>query len=154
MSEVRWLSEKEQEAWRAFQQMRLLLVSHLNRDLHEKSGLSDADYEVMVHLSEAPSHRMRLLNLGCALRWEKSRLSHQLSRMEVRGLVARSECPTDGRGAFFALTAAGWDTLVAAAPFHVAAVRKAFVDGLTAEELQTFGDLSRKIISRLTENEQ
>ena len=79
------------------------------RDLLVDSGLSDADYMVLVHLSEAEAERMRMNDLAARLNWSKSRLSHQLARMQARGLVDRAECPSDARGAFAVLGPAGLD---------------------------------------------
>ena len=99
-----WLTEEEQLAWRGLLQMTSQLNARLNRQLQEDYGLSLTDYEVLVVLSEAPEGRRRVFEIADALAWEQSRVSHQLARMQRRGLVARQECPTDARGAFAVLT--------------------------------------------------
>src|ERR1700756_308680 len=119
-----WLSADEQRAWRTYLRMSSLLPAALNRELQQDSGLTLPEYEVLVQLSEAPQHRLRPYQICDALNWEQSRLSHQLTRMERRGLVSRQECAADGRGAFIELTAAGADAIGTAAPQHVAAVRR------------------------------
>ena len=93
---------------------------------------------MLVQLSEAPEHRLRPFQICEALNWEQSRLSHQLTRMERRGLVARQECKADGRGAFIELTAAGADAIGAAAPRHVAAVRRLVFDRLSDAQRAAF----------------
>src|SRR5947199_9866319 len=118
MAGTRWLDDREQAAWRGFLAMRSRLLSHLGRELQRQSGLSDADYAVLVELSEAPRRRLRLGALGARLDWEKSRLSKQISRMTGRGLVEREECATDGRGAFAVLTKTGLQAVQTAAPLH------------------------------------
>ena len=103
---TRWLDEREARAWRSLQAVLQPLETALNRQLARDSALSTADYTVLVVLSEADHHRMRIRELVCATGWEKSRVSHQIRRMETRGLVVRQECPTDARGAFTRLTSA------------------------------------------------
>src|SRR5579864_681055 len=103
MSEPRWLSESEERAWRRYRRMRALLDLQLSRDL-ARDGLSEPDYDVLSTLSEAEGDRWRVTEFARRLLWDQSRLSHHLSRMEKRGLVAREDCTTDGRGAFVILT--------------------------------------------------
>jgi DNA-binding MarR family transcriptional regulator len=146
MAEPRWLSDTEQRAWRSFQLMQATLVRALERDLLEKSGLSMADFAVLVPLSEAPDRLLRARDLGRHLGWERSRLSHQIRRMEQRGLVERRDCPTDARGTFIVLTDAGWAAIEQAAPPHVAAVRTHLFDALTDDDVR---DLER-IAGRVT----
>lgn len=152
MADATWLDEDEHRAWRGFVDMRARLSAHLSREL-QKSGLSDADYSVLVGLSEAPSDRLRLHELGAQLQWQKSRLSKQLSRMESRGLVVRQECPSDGRGAFAVLTEAGRAAVEAAAPLHVEQVRRYFVEPLTREQLAALTEITAAVVARLAETE-
>lgn len=123
-----WLDEREQAAWRAYVAGYSGLMAELNRRLLAVSGLSIVDYEVLVHLSEAPEGRVRSFVLAEALRWERSRLTHQLARMEQRGLVVRTPCLEDRRGSHVELTPAGRRALRRAAPHHAADVRELFVD--------------------------
>src|ERR1700685_2668932 len=109
-----WLSADEQRAWRSYLRMSSLLPAALNRQLQQDCGLSLPEYEVLVQLSEAPQRRLRPFQICEALNWEQSRLSHQLTRMERRGLVSRTDCEADGRGAFVELTAAGADAVAPA----------------------------------------
>src|SRR5580693_9725814 len=114
-----WLSDDEQRAWRTYLRMSSLLPAALNRQLQQDSGLTLPEYEVLVQLSEAPEQRLRPFQICEALNWEQSRLSHQLTRMERRGLVSRHECAVDGRGAFIQLTVDGAGAIGTAAPRHV-----------------------------------
>jgi len=116
MNNPRWLDESEQRAWRSYLQMHGQLLARLNRQLQADSDLSLADYEVLVTLSEVPAGRLRPFELQRGLQWEQSRLSHQLRRMEHRGLVGREGCTDDRRGAFIVLTDAGRRAIEAAAP--------------------------------------
>src|SRR4051795_8337282 len=132
-----WLTVDEQRAWRGLVQMTSRLDARLNRELQQVSGLSLADYDVLVLLTEAPDGRLRVFELAEDLQWEQSRLSHHLARMQRRGLVAREECTTDRRGAFVVLTGAGRDAIEKAAPAHVATVRQLIFDGLSKEQVAT-----------------
>ena len=147
---ARWLTEDEQRAWRGLLHMTSRLDSRLNRELQQTSGLSLADYHVLVLLSEALDGRLRVFELAEDLQWEQSRLSHHLARMQRRGLVAREECATDRRGAFVVLTDAGRDAIEKAAPGHVALVRQLVFDGLSAEQVATLESFVHRVLSRLT----
>jgi DNA-binding MarR family transcriptional regulator len=81
----------------------------------------------------------------------RSRLSHQIDRLEDRGYVTRQACEDDRRGQNCTMTNKGWETLVAAAPIHVAGVRRHFVDQLSAAEYEALGKAVGKIASHLDE---
>ena len=100
----RWLTDEEQRAWRGLLRMTAQLNARANRQLLQEYGISLADYEVLVALSEAPEGRLRVFEVADALAWEQSRVSHQLARMQRRGLITREGCATDARGAFAVLT--------------------------------------------------
>ena len=150
MKTSNWLDETETRAWRGYLRMRTMLDAELARELNRDSGLSTADYEVLVHLSEIPDHRLRMNELGASMLWSKSRLSHQVSRMEQRGLVLRENCPSDARGSFVRLTEAGLEAIVAAAPAHVETVRRHLIDLLTAKQVQALADITEVVVDHLT----
>ena len=131
-----WLTQDEQEAWRAYLATSKLLFRQLDRDLNP-FGLSGNDYEILVVLSEAPGHRLRMTDLADATAQSRSRLSHQITRMEAAGLVRRDTCPGDKRGLFAVLTDTGMATIERVAPYHVESVRRHFIDRLTPEQLGT-----------------
>lgn len=145
----RWLTDTEQHAWRSFVRLQDRLLGRLGREMQADSGLSSADYGVLVELTEVPEGRLRVLELARALEWEKSRMSHHLNRMAKRGLIAREDCPSDARGAFVAVTPAGREALAAAAPRHVEAVRRLFIDPLTPAELAMLAQISNRILDQL-----
>ena len=144
------LSERENAAWRAFYEMQELLRGRLEQHLQADSGLSNADYTVLVVLSEVPQGQQRAYELSRRLAWEKSRLHHQLTRMCSRGLVERRPDPDSGnaRAVQIVLTRDGLAAIVAAAPEHVRDVRQ-LLDALTDEQLAQLGEISRAIIARL-----
>ncbi|MBP2477851.1 DNA-binding MarR family transcriptional regulator [Crossiella equi] len=145
MTETQWLDETEQQAWRAFLRAHAELTARLSRQLLE-SDLSYADFQVLVNLSELDEPRIRVLELAKSLNWEKSRMSHQLGRMEKRGLVTRAGCPEDRRGAFVELTPAGRTAIERAAPGHVAVVRKLMFDALDPEQVRVLGELCQQVL--------
>ncbi len=149
MTEVRWLDEHEQRAWRALQFMQLRLSGRLAADVAATSDLSYADYLVLVALSDQPDGRARLFELAEALGWEKSRLSHQVTRMTGRGLLRKDRCDGDRRGAFVVATETGRKAIEAAAPHHVAMVRRLFIDPLTPGELDAITSAAEKILAVL-----
>src|ERR1700710_2840237 len=144
-----WLSPDEQRAWRALLQMTAQLDTEVNRQLQDTSGLSKADYDVLVPLSETPQGKLRPFELAQALSWEQSRLSHHLGRMQRRGLVEREECASDRRGAFVVLTDAGRAAIERAAPAHVETVRQLVFDGLTREQVRTLAEIGNHVLNRL-----
>jgi DNA-binding MarR family transcriptional regulator len=146
---TKWLSADEQRSWRAWIAMTLLLPDRLSRDLQDRAGMSLADYEILVHLSESPERRMRMSELADATLSSRSRLSHQIDRMAQAGLVDRQPCSEDRRGSFAVLTKKGWDVLVKTAPAHVASVREHLVDVLTPEEFAEFGRICGIVSERL-----
>lgn len=148
MAEKVQLNDDELAAWRSFVDMHHLLERHLVRHLQREFELSGSDFEVLVNLSEAPGGRMRAFELGQATQWEKSRMSHHLSRMEKRGLVRR-EAGTDGRYPDVVITDAGWDAIKSSAPANAARVRELFVDVLGPERLEMLRQASEEVIAAI-----
>ena len=145
----RWLTEEEQKAWRGLLRMTSQLNARMNRQLLQDYGVSLADYDVLVVLSEAPEGRLRVFEVADALAWEQSRVSHQLARMQRRGLVAREGCASDARGAFAVLTEAGRAAIERAAPAHVETVRQLVFDGLTHDQLIALTEITTGVLDRL-----
>ena len=154
MTETRWLDERERRAWRGYLTMHARLVARLHRQLQQDSGLSLADFYVLVQLTDRPEPRMRVGELGQALQWEKSRLSHHLGRMQRRGLVAREDCPDDARGAYILLTDQGRTAIEQAAPKHVDMVRELVFDALTADQVDALASIAGRILDKLDHTDQ
>jgi len=125
-----------------------MLMRQLDRDLHP-FGLSANDYEILVELSEAPRSQLRMTELADRTAQSRSRLSHQVSRMEDRGLVRREDCAGDKRGTFAVLTPHGMATIQRVAPSHVASVRRHFIDHLPADQLAALTASFTPILQRL-----
>lgn len=142
----RWLTDEEQVLWRQI----LSGIRHLERGMEDtlqvESGLGASEFSVLVVLSEAERRSLRLRDLCQQLEWDRSRASHQITRMERRGLVIKEKCPDDARGVFVTLTDEGMKRLEAAAPGHVESVRRMVFDHLTDEEAAVLGNFFSKLV--------
>ena len=147
--EPRWLTDDQQQNWRAFYYASVRLQEALDRDLLHGFGLPHGYYEIFVRLSEAPGRSMRMSELADATRSSRSRLSHAVARLEEAGWVARESCETDRRGQIAHLTDAGLDLLVRAAPRHVESVRKYLVDPLTDDQLRELGRIGKIVFDSI-----
>jgi DNA-binding MarR family transcriptional regulator len=145
----RWLDDGEMRAWRAYVIASELLRKQLNRELQDRHGLALADYEVLVRLSDQDGGQMRMAQLAGEVASSKSRLSHQIGRMETAGLVRRVECGDDARGVFAEITAAGRARLQETAPTHVAGVRAHLVDLLTAGDQTALAEIFERVLDHL-----
>ena len=146
---TRWLDQAQQMHWRAWIATSNLLNDRLSRELQELHGLTINDYEILVRLSESEGRAMRMSELATQALLSRSRLSHQIDRMQKAGFVERVVCDTDRRGQIAQMTEHGWETLVKAAPDHVESVRKHFVDLLSEDEFAALGASLRKIADHL-----
>jgi DNA-binding MarR family transcriptional regulator len=140
-------------AWQGYRFMTRQLDARLARELARTSGLSMQDYDVLSALADVADHRWCAKDLGSHLLWSPSRLSHHLDRMQRRELIRRDSCP-EGRGTDVVLTAQGLAAIEEAAPGHVAAVRQAFIERLTPQDLATCTRASAAIIDGLREPDQ
>ncbi len=146
--DIRWLSDDEQRAWGAYIRLAKMLMRQLDRDLHP-FGLSTNDYEILVELADAPGNRLRMTELADLTAQSRSRLSHQVTRMEVKGLVRREGCEGDKRGTFAVITGRGLATLERVAPSHVDSVRRHFLDHIPEEYLSVLTDAYQPLLERL-----
>ena len=148
-SDVRWLTAQEERLWRRWLTLNARLSAALHKELHDDAGLSMPDYEVLVHLTDSPQGRIRVTDLARLLQWERSRVSHHVTRMERRRLVQRVECAEDGRGAFIVLTPQGRAAIERAAPGHVNTVRRLVFDALSSGDVDAFAKIIDKALTQL-----
>ena len=137
---TRWLEPDQQVAWRSYIVGTTRLLERLDRELREEHGLSLPEYEVLVRLSEADDHSLRMAELASSLSHSRSRTTHTIARMESAGLVKRFTCDFDGRGRWATLSDKGHTVLKEAAHTHVRGVREHLVDLLSADEFATVGE--------------
>lgn len=136
-------------AWRNYIIGTELMLQQLHRELQESHGMTIADYQVLVQLSERDDQQMRMTQLAGRVASSKSRLSHQIARMEKAGLVRRIECPDDARGVIAELTEKGMNAIRAAAPTHVRGVREHLIDILTDDEQEVLGTIFERVLKHL-----
>jgi DNA-binding MarR family transcriptional regulator len=144
-----WLTDEQQRAWQAWMRVMLRLQYEMNRQLQDDAGLTLADYDVLVALSNASGSRLQLSDLAATVGWERSRLSHHLLRMGKRGLVDRLPSDNDGRATDAVLTSAGRRAITQAASGHVARVRELFFGGLQPRALPSLTKALEQIYDHL-----
>ncbi len=149
--DVRWLSESEMVAWRSYIVATMRLRQRLHRELSERHEVTLADYEVLVCLSLQPDDRMRMTELATLLGSTKSRLSHQMVRLEAEGLIRRTRDPGDKRGVVAEMTERGSELLKGAAPTHVEGVREHLIDLLSPQEQEVLGQAFGRVLEHLSE---
>jgi DNA-binding MarR family transcriptional regulator len=131
----RWLSEPEMRAWRALLDVSTGVMAVLDAELRAEHGISLGEYEVLVHVSEAPGNSLRMTDLAASLRLSPSGITRRVDGLVKSGLVERRQCPSDRRGSNAVLTEEGMRVLKTAAPTHVRGVRAHFIDQLNARQL-------------------
>ena len=139
-------TDDERELWRAFSVMRRQLDLALERRLQADSGISTPDFEILYSLFGEPTKRLRAGRIADLIGWEKSRVSHQLTRMENRGLVKREECGDDARGVWVVLTSEGSRAVLTASRDHRDAIREYFFDVLDDDQKHVLLDASRRVL--------
>ena len=149
MPVTRWLSHDEQALWRAWLTAIALVPERLGRELQDEWGINLSDYDILVRLSETDGHALRMSELASKTLVSRSRLTHQVDRLERAGLVERRVCEQDGRGLIARMTDQGWELLQKAAHSHVRSVREHLVDVLTPEEFTALGKASEKLVHAL-----
>jgi DNA-binding MarR family transcriptional regulator len=141
VTDARWLDDVEKRAWLGFVRTRDLVAAAVGRDSSRESSLTYVEYSVLAYLADEPDHRLAFADLAARLEWSQSRLSHQITRMEKRGLVAREPIPDDARRTAARLSPRGADVLSTAAPAHVQSVRRHMVDVLDRQQLAALADI-------------
>lgn len=143
------LTTQQQYVWDVCSLLSAQLPAAVNRRLQADVGLSLQDVDVMAALADSETGRLRVNDLATSLRWERSRLSHHVTRMQTRGLVTREECPDDGRGAFLVLTPAGRAVVAKGVPVRNRAVRQLAFDALSDRDLDLLAKISDKVLAAL-----
>ncbi|HHU37975.1 MAG TPA: MarR family transcriptional regulator [Propionibacterium sp.] len=149
MGDVRWLTETEIDTWLKFRSVVELYPGLLDSQLRRDSQMTHMEYQVLAMLSEAPDRTLRMTTLAARTTSSLTRMSHVVTRLAQRGIVARSACALDGRATNVTLTDEGHDLLVAAAPGHVTQVRESFLDALSPAQLRQLDDICDSILTRI-----
>ena len=143
--DVEWLTEEESLAWRAVMSMVLQVPKPLDAQMQRDSGITLFDYFVLSYLSMSPERTLRMSELAAVTNGSLSRLSNVVKRLEQRGWVVREPDPTDGRYTLARLTDEGYAVVEAAAPGHVAAVRRYVIDPLTASQQRVLTEVADRL---------
>lgn len=151
-AEPNWLTQEEQDAWRAVASLLFQLPGALDRQLQRDAGLTLFEYMVLSGLSMAPDHTMRMSELALFANGSLSRLSNVVKRLEERGWIERHPDASDGRITVAVLTDAGWDVVVGAAPGHVDAVRRHVITPLTSTQLRALAAAAPRIAATLDDD--
>jgi DNA-binding MarR family transcriptional regulator len=149
MTDVPWLSDREQRMWRYLAGMLAWVPAELEAQLQRDAGLTHFGYWVLATLSEAPRRSRRMSELASMVHGSQSRLSHVVGKLERQGWVRRERTAEDGRGSVAILTDAGYEKIAASAPGHVAAVRSLIFEALTPEQVDQLEDISRALLDRV-----
>ncbi len=147
--EPRWLTPGERSAWLALAAVSIRLPAALDRQLRRDAGFGLFEYHALAALSEAPDRTRRMSDLADLAQGSLSRLSQVVTRMEGRGWVRRSADPSDGRTTLVTLTDEGWATIVAAAPGHVAEVRRLVIEPLSAAQQGQMASIGRRLLTAI-----
>ncbi|MCZ4498087.1 MAG: MarR family transcriptional regulator [Marmoricola sp.] len=148
-SETRWLEPDQQAAWRAYIVGSTLLMDTLDRELRTAHGISMAEYEILVRLSEIPERTLRMAKIAESMQHSRSRVTHTVSRMEKAGLIRREAASDDKRGVDAVMTDEGWELLKAAAHTHVTGVRAHFVDLAGTNDFTALGRVMNAVSDQL-----
>ncbi|MBW8793406.1 MAG: MarR family transcriptional regulator [Streptomyces sp.] len=149
MTETRSLEPEEWEFWDTWMRAQRLLTRELERGLQRDCDISKAEFSVLVTLWQATGREMRVGELSESLDWDKSRVAHQLTRMERRGFVERTRYGADGRRAGVGLTAEGRRAAQHAVLVHGGNIRRHFLDSLTPEQASVIRAWSGQAVDRL-----
>lgn len=145
--DVQWLDEEERDAWVGLMAVFFRVPAALDRQLRADAGLSHFDYQVMVILSGAPTRTLRMSELAESTEGSLPRLSQVAARLEKAGWIERGPDPDDGRSTLATLTDQGFDVLAAAAPLHVAQVRRLVFDPLTRAQVGQLARIADRILA-------
>jgi len=143
-AEPRWLDDVEMAAWRGYIETVAAMGAALDADL-APYGLTIGDYEVLVRLSDVPSHQLRMCDLAGQLRLSPSGLTRRLDGLVKSALVQRDPSSDDRRVMLATLTERGLQTLTQAVPDHVESVRSRFLDQLSPTEIEVLASAFHKL---------
>lgn len=121
--------------WRAFLRAHARVARRLDEDLRSRHAISLQEYETLLHLAEAPDRHLRMGRLADSLLLSKSGVTRLVDRLVDDGLVERTSCSSDARGAEASLTGTGLARLRAAAPTHLAGIRDHFYAAIAGADV-------------------
>ena len=145
------LTAKQFSAWRSFHKLRAQLIPYMTKKIYKNTGLSPAEFILLVSLLESRSGSLHSSQIAESLDWEKSRISHQAKRMEERGLVTRFTCASDARSCVIEITPSGRSYMKQALPIQYKDVKHCFADLLTQAQLDALIEISLVVSKHLAQ---
>ena len=146
------MKDLDSKAWRSFHKIGTSLLPHLGRQVTNHSGISGAEYVVLVALSELAAPSVNLNRLATGLGWEISRMSHQISRMNDAGLVKKTLNVKDSRCFDVSITAKGKKIAEEAIPLQSKEINHCFSDVLTQAQMNSLIEISEAISNHMKEH--
>ncbi|WP_286204470.1 MarR family winged helix-turn-helix transcriptional regulator [Corynebacterium afermentans] len=146
-AQPRWLDDEEQQLWRLILAGFTKISRTIDDRLQAGGDISSPEFSVLVALSEAQGRTLRLRELCEELGWDRSRASHQVTRMKKRGLLTKRKCPGDARGVLVILTDQGMSHLEEAVPDHVETVRRLIFDHLDADRADRISEFFTDVLA-------
>ena len=144
------VSEEDMQLWHKWKSTYKMIFGNVVKDMFEQTGLSEGDFGILDRLDLYGEGKLRQQELADLMDWDKSRLSHHLTRMEKRGLVIREPLKTE-RGVEVTITSTGILALQEARPVVSVAIRQHFLDLLTEQDKETITSLAEKAKRNTTE---
>ncbi len=149
-TETPWLTPAQQVSWRDYLVGTTAMADQLDRELRQGHGLSMHEYEILVRLSEAEGHAIRMAELAASVSHSRSRTTHTISRLEKAGHVTRGQCSEDGRGVSAVMTDVGFATLCRPPPTPTfAGVHRLLIENASDDELEVIGRVFARVLDTL-----
>ncbi len=143
------LTARQHTAWRTFLSAKVRLADRLDHELQTRSNLALTDYEILLALSEAPSHRLRMSDLAREVLVSRSRLTYRIDRLAETSYVAREECEDDRRGLWAILTEVGKNALDSARPGFERDLGQLLFDQMNEQELYVLEQVMSRVKDKL-----
>lgn len=139
------------DAWKAFHSLRINLLPPLIKHLTENCGVSEAEYQIFMGFKISAQKQLKPSQLAEVIGWDIARVSHQVSRMEAKGLIKRHQCPEDARSYLLQMSKKGEALIEKAFPLQMQEVNRLFITALTPEQLKSLIEISKSIEDHLDE---
>ena len=137
------------DTWREYIHTHARLLRVMDEELQAAHRLSLAEYDALLQLVNAPGRRLRMSVLASRVLLSRSGITRLVDRLEADGMVERSACMTDARGAEAALTGRGLDRLREASQTHLAGVQRYFLGVMSEDDRLALQDTLHRISDSL-----
>ena len=135
-------------AWRTFLFAHAQVRRQLERELQAEQSMGLGEYELLLILAYSHERRMRMSELADTLALSRSGATRLIDRLEADGLVRRTTCDTDRRGAWAELTDPGSARLRDASPTHLRGVAEHFLDRIPSTDLDSLSRILDRVVER------